>query len=148
MAETASRHRSSIASLEAPPSAFPADGPVYIEGFGHTLSLELRDARVARFAAEGDEWMESGERVRLVSDPVATCGDHFVLRWHVQDLTDQGDSAIRQHYCFEGQLAGESADGKLSIRIVANFLQPAVVLANTSGPARLSLGVPQHRATA
>jgi hypothetical protein len=137
---------------EAPSSATPArptsSGLACIAGFGRSFAVQLRDARVVRFSADDQDWVENGTSVRLTSDVLSLHADDIDLRWTVQEVCADGRPGVRQEYHFAGRLRGTSADGMLNVRMVAHFLQPTVVLSDRTGPAQLYMGSTAHKASA
>lgn len=137
-----------LAAGRARPQRSFWNGWVCIEGCGQPLAVQLRNARVVGFSAGDGEWLESGRRVRISGQVAALRNDRFALHWTVQDLTAEGRQAIRQEYRFEGRFRGAEAEGRLHLRMIADFLNPTVELADRSGIARLYFGKLAQKASA
>lgn len=124
------------------------NGLVRITGAGHDLLVELRDARVARFRrAETETWSENGPGGRLTSPVVTYEKDRLHFAWAFCEAAVKGSNGIRQEFSFDGMLQSDGTiQGFLSLRMIARFLEPQVVLKDVRGPA---LVVPEldHDAT-
>ena len=123
------------------PSDLKIDGMVRITGAGHDLLVEFRDTRVARFRrTETQKWSESGKNGRLASPIVVYEADRLRFAWTFCESAADGRDAILQELLFEGTPQPDgTVQGHLSLRMIARFLKPQVVLADFRGPALLVL---------